>query len=147
MLNIWLDPIFNISHPSLDEINRLMNKATEWPQWGCPHLTQNQISVLTIAKALSILMEVTQSFGPLKTQQTHLKVISLQAAKGTLDQLWMGSTGWHKRQLSQAGVWRWNLAVWSALHSWRRKQRSQANCSKLAVWSLLTIKYLPAETK
>lgn len=64
-------------------------------------MTQNQISVFTIVKALSTLMEVTRSLGPLKTQQTHLKVIWLQAAKGTLDQLWMVSTGWHKRQLSQ----------------------------------------------
>lgn len=50
-------------------------------------------------------MEITQSLCPVENQQTHLKVIQLQAARGTLDQLWMVSTSpmgysWHKRQLS-----------------------------------------------
>lgn len=66
-------------------------------------LWQNQISVLTIIKELTIIMAVTQSLGPLKTWEAPLKLIWLQAAEGTLDQLWMVSIGigWHKRQLSQ----------------------------------------------
>lgn len=51
--------MFNISHPSLDKINRLMNKAT----MKVSSFDTNQIPVLTIVKALSIFMEVTQSLG------------------------------------------------------------------------------------
>lgn len=110
-----------------------MNKVTEWPQGGCPHLTQNQISVLTIVKALPILMEVTWSLGPLKIQQTHLKVIGLKAAKDRLDQLWMISTGWHKRQLSQVGgVWSCNLAVWSTLHSWKKEAKKSGQLQHIS---------------